>query len=78
MWNRTMYQFFAYSDSKKETLSHLIGLEGGRVTVRQKKKPEYSELVPYKVNKAAEKKPVDTQTLTMQTSFPEDVPDIFN
>ena len=61
--------------------SHWVG-KVGDVTVRpQKKKPEYSELVPYKVKAkkpAAEKKPVETHTDSNNAdNFPEDVPDIF-
>ena len=82
MWNRTMSQFFAsfaITEGDFEP-SHWVG-KVGDVTVRpQKKKPEYSELVPYKlkVKKSAEKKPVETHTDSNNAdNFPEDVPDIF-
>ena len=82
MWNRTMTQFFASFSIKEGDFepSHWVG-KVGDVTVRpQKKKPEYSELVPYKikVKKSAEKKPVETHTdSNNKDNFPEDVPDIF-
>ena len=82
MWNRTMSQFFAsfaITEGDFEP-SHWVG-KVGDVTVRpQKKKPEYSELVPYKlkVKKAAKKEDVSTHTDSNNAdNFPEDVPDIF-
>ena len=83
MWNRTMTQFFASFGIKEGDFepSHWVG-KVGDVTVRpQKKKPEYSELVPYKVKPrkaAADKKPVEIHTDSNNAdAFPEDVPDIF-
>ena len=81
MWCRTMSQFFANFGIKEGDFepSHWVG-KVGDVTVRpQKKKPEYSELVPYKVKvkKAAEKKEVATHTEVSEDGFKEDVPDIF-
>ena len=83
MWCRTMSQFFANFGIKEGDFepAHWIG-KVGEVTVRpQKKKPEYSELVPYKVKTkkaAAEKKETATHTDTNNAdAFPEDVPDIF-
>lgn len=82
MWNRTMSQFFASFSITEGDFepSHWVG-KVGDITVRpQKKKPEYSEIVPYKmkVTKKAEKKPVETHTDTNNAdAFPEDVPDIF-
>lgn len=81
MWCRTMSQFFANFGIKEGDfeLSHWVG-KVGDVTVRpQKKKPEYSELVPYKikVKKSAEKKEVTTHTEVSADGFKEDVPDIF-
>ena len=82
MWNRTMSQFFASFGIPEGDFepSHWVN-KVGDVTVRpQKKKPEYSELVPYKmkIKKSAEKKPVETHTDSNNAdSFPEDVPDIF-
>jgi hypothetical protein len=83
MWCRTMSRFFANFGIKEGDFepAHWVG-KVGDVTVRpQKKKPEYSELVPYKVKAkkpAAEKKPVETHTDSNNAdSFPEDVPDIF-
>jgi hypothetical protein len=54
----------------------------GDITVRpQKKKPEYSEIVPYKMKvtkKSEDKKTVSTHTDTNNPdNFPEDKPDIF-
>ena len=82
MWNRTMSQFFASFGIPEGDFEHAHWVNMvGDVTVRpQKKKPEYSELVPYKmkIKKAAEKKPVETHTDSNNAdSFPEDVPDIF-
>jgi hypothetical protein len=78
-----MSQFFANFGIKEGDFepTHWIG-KVGEVTVRpQKKKPEYSELVPYKVKAkkaAAEKKETATHTDTNNAdAFPEDVPDIF-
>ena len=82
MWNRTMSQFFASFGIPEGDFepSHWVN-KVGDVTVRQqKKKPEYSELVPYKmkIKKSAEKKPVETHTDSNNAdNFPEDVPDIF-
>ena len=82
MWCRTMTQFFTSFGIKEGDFepSHWVG-KVGDVTVRpQKKKPEYSELVPYKVKprKTAAKSEVTTHTDTNNAdSFPEDVPDIF-
>ena len=81
MWCRTMSQFFANFGIKEGDFepSHWVG-KVGDVTVRpQKKKPEYSELVPYKVKvkKPAEKKEVATHTEVSEDGFKEDVPDIF-
>ena len=82
MWDRNMTSFFASFGITEGDFepSHWVG-KVGDVTVRpQKKKPEYSELVPYKVKvkKAAEKKPVETHTDSNNAdNFPEDVPDIF-
>ena len=83
MWCRTMSQFFASFGIPEGDFepSHWVN-KVGDVTVRpQKKKPEYSELVPYKVKAkkaAAEKKPVETHTDSNNAdNFPEDVPDIF-
>lgn len=81
MWNRTVSQFFssfAIPEGDFEP-SHWVG-KVGDVTVRpQKKKPEYSEIVPYKIKmKKTEKKPVETHTDSNNPdNFPEDVPDIF-
>lgn len=82
MWCRTMSQFFANFNIKEGDFepSHWVG-KVGDVTVRpQKKKPEYSEIVPYKVKikKAADnKKEVATHTEVSADGFKEDVPDIF-
>ena len=82
MWDRNMTSFFASFGITEGDFepAHWIG-KVGDVTVRpQKKKPEYSELVPYKmkIKKSAEKKPVETHTDSNNAdSFPEDVPDIF-
>ena len=83
MWNRTMSMFFASFGIKEGDFepSHWVG-KVGDVTVRpQKKKPEYSELVPYKVKAkkaATEKKPVETHTDSNNAdNVPEDVPEIF-
>ena len=82
MWNRTMTQFFtSFAIPEGDFVpAHWVG-KVGDVTVRpQKKKPEYSEIVPYKikVKKTAEKKPVETHTDSNNAdNFPEDVPDIF-
>ena len=81
MRNRTMSQFFASFAIPEGDFepSHWVG-KVGDVTVRpQKKKPEYSELVPYKVKvkKSAEKKEVTTHTEVSADGFKEDVPDIF-
>ena len=83
MCDRNMTAFFesfAITEGDFEP-SHWVG-KVGDVTVRpQKKKPEYSELVPYKVKAkkvAAEKKPVETHTDSNNAdNFPEDVPEIF-
>ena len=80
MWCRTMSQFFASFGIPEGDFepSHWVN-KVGDVTVRpQKKKPEYSELVPYKmkIKKSAEKKPVETHT-DNSNGFPDDVPDIF-
>lgn len=81
MWNKTMSQFFAsfgITEGDFET-SHWIG-KTGDVTVRpQKKKPEYSELLPYKTKvKKAAKEEVKTHTNSNNAdNFPEDVPEIF-
>lgn len=82
MWDRNMTSFFASFGITEGDFepAHWIG-KVGDVTVRpQKKKPEYSELVPYKmkIKKSAEKKPVETHTDSNNAdNFPEDVPDIF-
>ena len=81
MWCRTMSQFFASFGIKEGDFepAHWIG-KVGDVTVRpQKKKPEYSELVPYKVKakKPAEKKEVATHIEVSEDGIKEDVPDIF-
>ena len=81
MWCRTMSQFFANFGIKEGDFepSHWVG-KVGDVTVRpRKKKPEYSEIVPYKIKikKSAEKKEVSTHTETSADGFKEDVPDIF-
>ena len=82
MWDRNMTSFFASFGITEGDFepSHWVG-KVGDVTVRpQKKKPEYSELIPYKmkIKKSAEKKPVETHTDSNNAdSFPEDVPDIF-
>ena len=80
MWCRTMSQFFANFGIKEGDFepSHWVG-KVGDVTVRpQKKKPEYSEIVPYKVKiKKAEKKAEVTTHTDNSNGFPDDVPDIF-
>ena len=81
MWCRTMSQFFANFGIKEGDFepSHWVG-KVGDVTVRpQKKKPEYSELVPYKikVKKTEKKAEVTTHTEVSADGFKEDVPDIF-
>ena len=81
MWCRTMSQFFANFGIKEGDFepSHWVG-KVGDVTVRpQKKKPEYSELVPYKikVKKTEKKAEVATHTEVSADGFKEDVPDIF-
>jgi hypothetical protein len=81
MWDRNLTQFFASFAIPEGDFepSHWVG-KVGDVTVRpQKKKPEYSELVPYKikVKKSAEKKEVTTHTEVSADGFKEDVPDIF-
>lgn len=81
MWCRTMSQFFANFGIKEGDFepSHWVG-KVGDVTVRpQKKKPEYSELVPYKikVKKTEKKAEVITHTEVSADGFKEDVPDIF-
>ena len=81
MWDRTMTQFFASFAIPEGDFepSHWVG-KVGDVTVRpQKKKPEYSELVPYKikVKKTEKKAEVATHTEVSADGFKEDVPDIF-
>ena len=80
MWCRTMSQFFANFGIKEGDFepSHWVG-KVGDVTVRpQKKKPEYSEIVPYKVKiKKVEKKAEVTTHTDNSNGFPDDVPDIF-
>ena len=80
MWCRTMSQFFANFGIKEGDFepSHWVG-KVGDVTVRpQKKKPEYSEIVPYKVKiKKTEKKAEVTTHTDNSNGFPDDVPDIF-
>ena len=80
MWCRTMSQFFASFGIKEGDFepAHWIG-KVGDVTVRpQKKKPEYSEIVPYKVKiKKVEKKAEVTTHTDNSNGFPDDVPDIF-
>ena len=80
MWNRTMSQFFASFAIPEGDFepSHWVG-KVGDVTVRpQKKKPEYSEIVPYKVKiKKTEKKAEVTTHTDNSNGFPDDVPDIF-
>ena len=82
MWCRTMSQFFASFGIPEGDFepSHWVG-KSGDITVRpQKKKPEYSEIVPYKlkVKKSAKKEEVTTHTDSNNAdAFPEDVPDIF-
>lgn len=80
MWCRTMSQFFANFGIKEGDFepSHWVG-KVGDVTVRpQKKKPEYSEIVPYKLKiKKVEKKAEVTTHTDNSNGFPDDVPDIF-
>ena len=80
MWCRTMSQFFANFGIKEGDFepSHWVG-KVGDVTVRpQKKKPEYSEIVPYKVKiKKTEKKAEVTTHTDNSNGFPDEVPDIF-
>ena len=80
MWCRTMSQFFAsfaITEGDFEP-SHWVG-KVGDITVRpQKKKPEYSEIVPYKLKvKKTEKKAEVTTHTDNSNGFPDDVPDIF-
>lgn len=81
MWNRSMTQFFtsfAIQEGDFEP-SHWVG-KVGDITVRpQKKKPEFSEILPYKAKvKKTEKKEVKThQDSNNPDNFPEDVPEIF-
>jgi hypothetical protein len=80
MWNKKMTAFFASFKITEGDFepAHWIG-KVGDVTVRpQKKKPEYSEIVPYKVKiKKAEKKVEVTTHTDNSNGFPDDVPDIF-
>jgi hypothetical protein len=81
MWDRNLTQFFASFAIPEGDFepSHWVG-KVGDVTVRpQKKKPEYSELVPYKikVKKTEKKAEVATHTEVSADGFKEDVPDIF-
>ena len=83
MWCRTMSAFFASFSIPEGDFepSHWVG-KVGDITVRpQKKKPEYSEIVPYKMKvtkKSEDKKTVSTHTDTNNPdNFPEDKPDIF-
>ena len=80
IWDRNITQFFASFAIPEGDFepSHWVG-KVGDVTVRpQKKKPEYSEIVPYKVKiKKVEKKAEVTTHTDNSNGFPDDVPDIF-
>ena len=82
MWDRNMTSFFASFGITEGDFepAHWVNKVGEITVQQQKKKPEYSELVPYKmkIKKSAEKKPVETHTDSNNAdNFPEDVPDIF-